>query len=129
MLETTDKVEIKKILIVENDDFYIEILGTFAKLFLHSNTLFAKVSTDALKLCRKEKPEIVILDFDLPGKDSAQFMEKLRDDADLKPTPVIALSSTDNEEAALGIGCDVFLKKPFKVRDLEAKIQQMLETE
>ena len=127
MLELSDRTEPKKILIVENDDFYIEILGTFAKLFLHSSTLFAKVSADALKLCAEEKPDVIILDFDLPGKDSVLFMEKLRDDAGLKPTPVIALSSGENEEAALGIGCDAFLKKPFSSAVLARKVREVLD--
>ena len=117
--------EQKKILVVENDDFYVEILGTFAKLFLHASTIFVKTSTEALNHCKQEKPDVIILNLDLPGKEAFEFMEKLRDDSDLKPIGVVGLSSDCAEETALGAGCDSYLKKPFKVRELQAHIERL----
>jgi CheY-like chemotaxis protein len=121
--------EQKRILILENDDFYVEILSTFTKLFLNASTLFVKTSMEALGACKEAKPDVVIVDLDLPGKDSFQFLERLRDDCELKTIPVIAISSGFEEQEALGAGSDAFLRKPFKVRELEGLIEKLYRRE
>ncbi len=119
----------KKILLVEVDSFYIEVIETFIKLFLQQQLVSVKWgSAAALQAVRDEHPHIVLLDLEAGDTDMLEFAERLRDDALTKKIPILAIShNTKRKDEALGRGCDAFLVKPFKVRDLEGKITNLLD--
>jgi len=117
----------KKILLVEKDDFYVEVIGTFTKLFLQYQLVTATGPLDAFNKAKAERPDVVLLDLDSYGHEALEFAEKMRDNCDLKRVPILALSQSDAQrDDALGRGCSAFLTKPFKVRELEALIEKLL---
>ena len=117
----------RKILIVDNDDFYIEIIGTTIKLFLRQQILSSNNLDDAWEMIKAEKPALIIVNLDMPAKAGIELVERIQDDAETKPIPVMALSSQEEKKAeAEGIGCVSFLHKPFKTRDLEAEILRLI---
>ena len=116
----------KTILLVEKDDFYVEVIGTFVKLFLQHRLVTVKSPGEAFDRAKVERPDLVLLDLESDGQ-SLEFTEKLRDDCDTKRIPVLALSqSAARRDDALGRGCSAFLTKPFKVRELESLIATLL---
>ncbi|MFC2172247.1 response regulator [Acidobacteriota bacterium] len=118
----------KKILIVDNDDFYIEIISTTIKLFLRQQVLSAGTVDEAWGTVTEEKPDLIIVNLDIAGRIGVDLVERLQDDAETKTLPVLALSSTeDKKDEALGLGCVAFLHKPFKTRDLESEIVRLLQ--
>ena len=117
----------KKILLVESDDFYIEVIGTFVKLFLQHHLSIAKTPAEALERARTEHPDLVLLDLEADGAEALGFAEQMRDDLATKRVPILALSQSENRrDDALGRGCVAFLTKPFKVRELEVVIDRLL---
>lgn len=117
-----------KILLVENDEFYVEVIGTFVKLFLQYQLVTAKAPALALEQAKAESADLVLLDLDSDGADALEFAEKMRDDSGTKRVPILALSqNTTLRDEALGRGCSAFLMKPFKVRELESVIGRLLE--
>ena len=117
----------KKLLLIESDDFYVEIIGTFVKLFLQHELVATKTVAAAQESVRQGSPDLVLLDLDSSTVESLEFAEHMRDDATTKRVPILALSQHGSRrEEALGRGCSAFLAKPFKVRELEALIQQLL---
>ena len=117
----------KKILLVENDDFYIEVIGTFVKLFMQHKLEVVKNPQEALEQVRKDSPHLIPLDLESNGQEALDFAESMRDDSDSKRIPILALSQNEaRQDDALGRGCAAFLTKPFKVRGLEAAIEQHL---
>ena len=117
----------RKILLVEKDDFYVEVIGTFVKLFLQYQLVTAKGHVEAFEAAKSAPPDLVLLDLDSNSHDALELAEKMRDHSDLKRVPILALSQTDaRRDDALGRGCSAFLTKPFKVRELEALLNKLL---
>ena len=118
----------RRIVLIESDDFYVEVIGTFVKLFLQQQLVSIKSLGDAQEQIRAAAPDLVLLDLDADGKAALALAESLRDDCDTKRIPILAISHDEgNRDGALGRGCDGFLTKPFKVRELEALIAQLLD--
>ena len=69
------------------------------------------------------KPELVILDINLPGMDGFEFLQKLRRGSN---TPVLIVSARDGDEdqiSGLGIGADEYITKPFSPKVLVARVR------
>jgi DNA-binding response OmpR family regulator len=117
----------KKILLVEKDEFYVEVIGTFVKLFLQHHLEVVQSAAVAYERVRTDRPDLVLLDLE-SGTESLEFAEKMRDDASTKRVPILALSQSESKrDDALGRGCVAFLTKPFRVRELEAHIDRLLD--
>jgi len=118
----------KKIVLVESDDFYVEVIETFIKLFLQLHLVSVKDIREAHARIQEEKPDLILLDLESDSHDALELAEKLRDDAETKRVPILAISHDQSRcDDALGRGCAAFLTKPFKVRELEDLITQQLE--
>ena len=69
------------------------------------------------------KPELVILDINLPGMDGFEFLQRLRRTSN---TPVLIVSARDGDEdqiSGLGIGADEYITKPFSPKVLVARVR------
>ena len=83
----------------------------------------------ALKSCQNENPDLIILDIMLPGIDGQQVCYKIKADEGLKHIPVIMLTAKSEETdeiVGLKVGADDYIKKPFSLRVLLARIETML---
>ena len=117
----------KKILILETDAFYVEVIGTFVRLFLQHEFVATKTADEAFEAVRRERPDLVMVDLDLGLQEATDFSEKMRDDAVTKRIPIIALGQEESRrDQALGSGCSAFLAKPFKVREMESLISKLM---
>jgi two-component system KDP operon response regulator KdpE len=82
--------------------------------------------SDALRFVRDNPPDIVILDFELPGTSGLEVLESLRSSSDV---PVIILSARGGDPEkllALDEGANDFLAKPFSVGDLIMRVRAIL---
>jgi DNA-binding response OmpR family regulator len=70
------------------------------------------------------QPDLVILDWMLPGLDGLEVLRRLRARA---PTPVLMLTARDDEaDRVLGLGADDYITKPFSMRELLARVRALL---
>lgn len=79
----------------------------------------------ALEQCRSQRPDVVLLDVEMPGLDGYQVLRELKADAELKYTPVVFLTSRSHMTdivAALRGGAHDYLKKPFESAELLARV-------
>ncbi|WP_109480778.1 response regulator [Paraburkholderia sp. C35] len=79
----------------------------------------------ALAAAREVQPDLIVSDVMMPKLDGFGLLRKLRDDADLRETPVLLLSARAGEEAKVGgleSGADDYLIKPFAARELLARV-------
>lgn len=86
----------------------------------------AATGADALKLAATAAPDIVILDLGLPDMDGKDVVAKLRGWSEI---PIIILSARDRESekiAALDLGADDYIEKPFGIGELTARIRTAL---
>jgi len=116
------------ILIVEDDLAIREMI----KLALTSSgyeTQEAGNTLDARQAITRQTPDLILLDWMLPGQSGFEFICSLRRDATHKQIPVIMLTARGLEEdkvAALEAGADDYVAKPFSISELLARIMAVL---
>ncbi len=87
----------KSILLIEDDPFIRDI--TSVKLSEQSYAVqTASDGESALEIVKREQPDLVLLDLDLPGMPGLQFLTELKADPLLKSIPVIIFSNNDNPD-------------------------------
>jgi CheY-like chemotaxis protein len=100
----------KKILIIDDDPAVVQYLQA---VFSDNGyaTCSASSSMEGLDVVKKEKPDLICLDLQMPGEWGPRFYRKLRKDKTLRDTPVIVVSGIDGDHAIKD--AVAFVKKPF----------------
>ncbi len=115
----------KKILLIEDDaDLYSLIQYNLEKEGFQF--VGSKTGKGALDLCRREKPDLVILDIMLPDSDGLDICKGIRAHPELSHLPVIFLTARASETdriVGLELGANDYIVKPFFVRELIARIK------
>jgi two-component system cell cycle response regulator DivK len=84
---------------------------------------------EALAAIAKQRPDLILMDIQLPVMDGYTATRRIKSDADLKSIPIIAVTSyalSGEEKKAREAGCDDYVPKPYSPRQLLAKIRQYL---
>ena len=118
-----------KTILVADDD--VEILGLVTRHLrtLNVRILEASDGEEALKVVRRERPDLVILDVMMPGMTGWEVCRAIREDDALAKTGVIMLTGIGerlNEMTSPLYGADEYLDKPFEFRDLDERIRRVL---
>ena len=86
----------------------------------------AQTGKGAIDLCRRERPDLIILDIMLPDSDGLEICSAIRNHSELAPVPVIFLTARASETdriVGLELGANDYIVKPFFVRELIARIK------
>lgn len=90
-------------------------------------TISAKHGLEALRLTREEKPDLVILDINMPQIDGFEVLEKLRKENNNVPVIVLtARDQKDDKATGFGLGADDFVTKPFGLEELLMRVSAVL---
>lgn len=82
-----------------------------------------------LEKARAERPDLILLDVMMPGRDGFEVCQTLRADPDMADTRIVMLTarSRDAEQTkGLALGADDYITKPFSTRALIARVQELL---
>jgi two-component system alkaline phosphatase synthesis response regulator PhoP len=115
----------KKILVVDDDEKTVELV----KLYLNRDgykVTTAYNGTDALRLARETRPDLIVLDLMLPGINGLDICRTLRAESDVPIIMLTALSTDDDRLAGLDLGADDYVTKPFSPRELAARVRAVL---
>ncbi len=116
-----------KILLVEDHPTSRKLLAAMLK---KSYTVLPAASgAEAVEIAKREKPDLVLLDIEMPGLDGFQTLEKLRSEAIEGAVPIIfitALGDSDTREKGLEAGAVDYLTKPFDRPELSIKVKNHL---
>ncbi len=119
----------KTILIVDDEPQ----LAGFVKMRLEANNydvILASDGVEGLKKVREEKPDIILLDIQMPNLNGFSMLTKLRDNSETRSVPVIMLTAKDTPDSiarALEIGANDYIVKPFDSKVLLEKIKKCCE--
>jgi two-component system cell cycle response regulator DivK len=120
----------KKILVVDDNqvsrELIREVLNSPGQVVLE-----AENGEEALEKILAERPDIVLLDIQIPAFDGFEVLRRLRSDPRFDNLPVIALSAYAMQcdyEKALKLGFDDYITKPIDISALRARIEQILYT-
>jgi DNA-binding response OmpR family regulator len=115
----------KKIALIEDDaDLY-----TLLKYNLEKEgyaLVGAQTGKGAIELCRRERPDLILLDIMLPDSDGLDICKGIRAHAELAHIPVIFLTARASETdriVGLELGANDYIVKPFFIRELIARIK------
>ena len=117
-----------RILIVEDNPANMKL----AKLLVRNAGHTALCAVDAetgLMLARAEKPELILMDIQLPGMDGLAATRLLKMDLVTAAIPIIALTAMamkDDQEKTKVAGCDAYIAKPLRYQELYAAIDTLL---
>lgn len=118
----------EKILIVDDEEHIVELI----KFNLEKNkynVIVAHNGLEAIKLAKKEMPQLMLLDLMLPGMDGYDICKEIRKDPNLSGMPIIMITAKSEEfDKILGLelGADDYITKPFSVRELMARVKAVL---
>jgi DNA-binding response OmpR family regulator len=115
----------KKIAVIEDDaDLFALLKYNLSKEGFA--VVGAQTGRGAAELCRREKPDLVLLDIMLPDADGLEICKSIRAHAELAHIPVIFLTARASETdriVGLELGANDYIVKPFFVRELVARIK------
>jgi two-component system, cell cycle response regulator len=115
-----------KILLVDDTRLVLELEKSFLKLS-HVEVLTAMNGVEALEMIRKDPPDLIFMDMNMPLMDGITCCTQLKADPFLSTIPVIMLTTAGREgdrERASQAGCDDFLTKPIDRREFLEKARQ-----
>ena len=121
----------KKILLIEDDSDLFALL----KYNLEKEgfqLVGAQTGKGAVDLCRRERPDLIILDIMLPDSDGLDICKGIRNHPELAHIPVIFLTARASETdriVGLELGANDYIVKPFFVRELIARIKIQFRTQ
>ena len=118
----------KHILVVEDEEDNRQILRDLLTKAGYEMTE-AVTGEEALVEVAKQRPDLILMDIQLPVMDGYETTRRIRINPDLKSLPIIAVTSSalaGDESKALASGCDAYVSKPYSPRQLLAKIREYL---
>ena len=116
----------KRILIVDDNPHMTNLLSDILDVF-HYKTESASNGEEALKLLRKEKFEMIITDVRMPKMTGVDLLKTIK--AEFPSLPVVVISGFTtgaDQKEFLDSSADAFLPKPFKVKDIEDILRNLL---
>ena len=89
----------------------------------------AENGVEALAAIAKQRPDLILMDIQLPIMDGYEATRRIKADPALRSIPIIAVTSLaldGEEQTARAAGCDDYVPEPYSPRQLLAKIQQCI---
>lgn len=118
----------KRILVVEDQEDNRRIVRDLVTASGY-DLLEATTGEEGIDLAFRERPDIILMDIQLPGIDGYEATRTIKADPRLRHIPIIVVTSyalSGDDEKAFAAGCDGYVTKPFSPRLLLAKIREYL---
>jgi len=118
----------KCVLIVEDNELNMKLFHDLLEAHGYA-TLQTKDGMEALKLAREHKPDLILMDIQLPEVSGLEVTKWIKEDEDLKSIPIIAVTAfamKGDEEKIREGGCEDYLAKPISVTKFLQAVQKFL---
>ncbi len=119
----------KTILIVEDNELNMKLFNDLLQAHNY-NTVQTQDGREALQLARKHRPDLILMDIQLPEISGLEVTKMLKKDDDLKHIPVIAVTAfamKGDEEKIRDGGCEGYIAKPISVPSFLETISKFLD--
>ena len=117
-----------KVLVIDDEEYIVELI----QFNLETSDYTVDYSYDGLDgfiKAKEIKPDLILLDWMLPSISGINLLKKIREDKELKSTPVIMITAKNMESdkvEGLISGADDYITKPFSIKELLARISSVL---
>jgi len=113
------------ILVVEDEASIQRVVRTYLESAGYQ-VIRSENGAEALALAQAHRPDLIILDLNLPGMDGMEVAARLRERSDVYILMLTARAEEADRVAGLKIGADDYLTKPFSPRELVARVEAIL---
>ena len=124
-IETTPKT----VLIVEDNDLNMKLFHDLLEAHGYA-VIEARTGVEALARARASRPDLILMDIQLPEISGLKVTQEIIKDDDLKDTPIIAVTAfamKGDEERIRAGGCRDYIAKPIAVADFLEKVKRYLD--
>src|SRR6266571_7375473 len=118
----------KKVLIVEDNDLNMKLFNYLLEAHGYF-TLQTKDGVEALRMARQHRPDLILMDIQLPEVSGLEVTKWLKEDDDLRGIPVIAVTAfamKGDEEKIRDGGCEAYIAKPISVASFMRTVERFL---
>jgi len=116
----------KTVLVVEDNDINMKLFHDVLDARGY-NVLQAKDGMEGWRMAREHRPDLILMDIQLPDVSGLEVTKWLKDDETLKSIPVIAITAfamAGDKEKFLEGGCDAYIPKPISVPDFLQTVER-----
>jgi chemosensory pili system protein ChpA (sensor histidine kinase/response regulator) len=124
-----EKVQTKPVVMVVDDSITVRKVTTRLLERNDYEVLTAKDGVDALAQLQEHRPDVMLLDVEMPRMDGFELATNVRNDAELKDIPIIMITSrtaSKHRQRAMDIGVNEYMGKPYNESDLLANIENLV---
>lgn len=118
----------RKVLIVEDNDLNMKLFNDLLEAHGYF-TLQTKDGVEALRMARQHRPDLILMDIQLPEVSGLEVTKWLKEDDDLRGIPVIAVTAfamKGDEEKIRDGGCEAYIAKPISVASFMRTVERFL---
>ena len=118
----------KVILIVEDEPRNLKLVGDLLQVSGYE-TIEATNGKQGVELARTGKPDLILMDVQMPVMDGLEATRILKADATTRNIPVLALTASamkEEKEKIFQAGCDEYITKPFDIKELLKEVSKYL---
>jgi two-component system cell cycle response regulator DivK len=115
-------------MIVEDNELNMKLFHDLLEAYGY-RTIGTRNGFDVLDLARKRRPDLILMDIQLPEVSGLEVTKWLKEDPELKATPVVAVTAfamKGDEERIREAGCEAYLSKPVAVAQFIKTIRRFL---
>ena len=118
----------RKVLIVEDNDLNMKLFNDLLEAHGYA-TLQTKDGMEALRMARQHRPDLILMDIQLPEVSGLEVTKWLKEDDDLRAIPIIAVTAfamKGDEEKIRDGGCEAYIAKPISVASFMRTVERFL---
>jgi two-component system, cell cycle response regulator DivK len=119
---------VKKILVVEDNENNLYLI-TFILEKKGHKVIVAKTGEEGVELALKERPDLILMDIQLPGINGLEATRRIRASKERGDVPIIALTSyalVGDREQVMSAGCTGYIEKPINPESIMGEIEKYL---
>ena len=119
----------KTILIVEDNDLNMKLFRDLLKAHDYE-TLETRDGMEALAMAREHKPDLILMDIQLPGVSGLEVTRQIKADDDIKSIPVVAVTAfamKGDEDRIREGGCEAYIAKPIRIDELISTVRRFVD--
>ena len=120
--------EAKTVLVVEDNDLNMKLFHDLLEAHGY-NIIQTKDGMDALRLARQHRPDLILMDIQLPEVSGLEVTKWIKEDDNLKSIPVVAVTAfamKGDEEKIREGGCEAYIAKPISVTNFLQTVERFL---
>ena len=118
----------KTVLIVEDNELNMKLFNDLLEAHGHF-TLQTKDGVEALRMARTHRPDLILMDIQLPEVSGLEVTKWLKEDDDLRSIPIIAVTAfamKGDEQKIRDGGCEAYIAKPISVASFMSTVERFL---